>query len=237
MRVTTRLVFVATLLCALDAALHAQVFDVATVKLTPADQVGPIQPSIVQFLPNGFRRTNSTLRTLVRTAYDVQEYQVTGGPDWADRQRFDIEARHTGGSRSEVLRMLQALLVERFQLTAHRETKAAPTFDLVRVKDAKLPDATSESTPASVRPGQYSGKRSMAQLAQYLGGIAGRPVADRTGLAGNFDLQLSFAPDLQDSNRPSLQAALREQLGLRLEPSRGPVEIVIIDRANLPGPN
>jgi hypothetical protein len=70
-------VFVATLLCALDAALHAQVFDVATVKLTPANQVGPIQPSIVQFLPNGFRRTNSTLRSLVRTAYDVQD-QGTG---------------------------------------------------------------------------------------------------------------------------------------------------------------
>ena len=195
MRITARLVVFAILACSPATAAHAQQFEVATVKPTPADQAGPIQPSIVQFMPNGFRRTNSTLRTLVRTAYDVQEYQVTGGPDWADTQRFDIEARHGGGSRPEALRMLQALLADRFQLKTRRETKEGPVFDLVRVNGAKLPAAASESTSASIRPGQYAGKRSMAQLAQYVASIVGRPIVDRTGLIGNYDVQLSFAPD------------------------------------------
>jgi len=106
-----------------SALLNAQSFEVATVKPTPAGQQGIEQPSIVQFLPDGFRRTNSTLRTLVRTAYDVQEYQVVGGPAWADRTRFDIEARHVGTvSRSDVLRMLQHLLEERFALRVNRAT-------------------------------------------------------------------------------------------------------------------
>src|SRR3954467_15309617 len=89
---------VAALILTWGALLNAQSFEVATVKLTSADQQGIEQPSIVQFLPNGFRRTNSTLRTLVRTAYDVQEYQVLGGPDWVARDRFDIEGRQAAGN-------------------------------------------------------------------------------------------------------------------------------------------
>ena len=189
----------------------------------------------MQFLPNGFRRTNSTLRTLVRTAFDVQDYQVTGGPDWTDRLRFDVEARHQGNvARAEVLHMLQGLLVDRFQLVTRREVRDAATYDLVRVVGARPLTPTPDSTPATVRPGSYSGRRSLAQLAQYLGGIVGRPVADRTGLAGIYELQLTFAADLRDTDKPSIFAALQEQLGLRLEPSRRPVDTVVIERASLP---
>ena len=77
----------------------------------------------------------------------------------------------------------------------------------------------------------------MNQLAQYLAGIVGRPVADRTGMGGNFDLRLSFAPDLRNSAQPSIFAAIQEQLGVRLDASRGPVETIAIERASLPDAN
>ena len=232
-----RLVFLTVLACALVSLAAGQSFEVATVKPTPPDQLGPGQPSIVQFLPNGFRRTNSTLRTLVRTAYDVQDYQVVGGPGWSDTLRFDIEARHGGAPRNEVLRMLQALLAERFSLTVRRDTKEGPTYELARIAGAKAPSEAADSSSATVRVGEYSGHRSMSQLAQYLAGIVGRPVIDRTGMVGNFDLHLFFAPDLRNTDQPSIFAALQEQLGLRLDASRGPVETVVIDRARLPDAN
>ena len=138
------------------AAVAAQSFDVATVKRTPPEATGVEQPSIVQFQPQAFRRTNSTLRTIVRTAYNVQDYQ---------------------------------------------------------------------------------GKRSMAQLAQYLGSIVGRPVVDRTGVTGNFEMSLTFAPDLRDTERPSIFVALPEQMGVRLEPARGAIETIAIESASLPSAN
>jgi uncharacterized protein (TIGR03435 family) len=238
MRTFLRIVLVVGLACGPASMAWWQAFEVAPVKPTPADAIGPAQPSIVQFLPNGFRRTNSTLRTLVRTAYDVQEYQVAGGPEWANSTRFDIEARHGGNvSRAEALRMLQALLAERFQLKVRRETREGPTFDLLRIADARPLTPATESSSASVRPGEYSGRRTTAQLAQYLASIVGRPVTDRTGLTGVYDLRLSFAPDLRDADRPTVFAALQEQLGLRLERSRGPVETIDIESAAPPDSN
>ena len=77
----------------------------------------------------------------------------------------------------------------------------------------------------------------MGQLAQYLASVVGRPVADRTGLSGKYDLRLSFAPDLRDTDRPTVFAALEEQLGLRLEPARGPVETIVIVSAKPPTDN
>ena len=74
----------------------------------------------------------------------------------------------------------------------------------------------------------------MTQLAQYIGTIVGRPIVDRTGLAGTYDLRLSFAPQLRDADRPTIFAALQDQLGLRLEASRGPIETITIERASLP---
>src|SRR3954464_13842576 len=139
----------AALIVAWGALLNAQLFEVATVKPTPLEQQGIEQPSIVQFLPNGFRRTNATLRTLVRTAYDVQEDQVLGGPDWADRNRFDIAARHAGNLvRIDALRMVQVLLPDRYKLRVGRAAKEAPTSNMVQVPEPGLPRPAAESTSA-----------------------------------------------------------------------------------------
>lgn len=220
------------------SGLQAQSFEVATIKTTPREAAGAIEPSIVQFLPNGLRRSNSTLRTLVRTAYDVQEYQVSGGPEWADTLRFDVEARFEGTfTRDQVLRMLQALLTERFALKVNRETRGGDVFVLVTTEGGPKLKPASESSSASVRIGSYSGRRRLPQLAQYLSSIVGRPVIDKTGLDGIFEMELMFSGDVKDTERPSVFAALREQLGLRLDSSRGPVETIVIMSAAMPSAN
>ena len=137
-------------------------------------------------------------------------------------------------TRDEALRLVRAVLAERFHLHTRREVSEGPIYHLVRADGRALPRPSVDSTSASVRVGEYSGKRSMTELAQYLGGIVGRPVVDRTGLAGNFDMRLTFAPDLRAADRTSIFAALPEQLGVRLEPGCGAIETVIIESVGLP---
>jgi uncharacterized protein (TIGR03435 family) len=136
--------------------------------------------------------------------------------------------------RDETLHVLRALLADRFQVKTRRETAEGPIYHLVRASERALPPPAADSSPASVRAGEYSGKCSMAQLAHYLGSIVGRPVVDRTGAGGNFDMRLRFAPDLRDTERPSIFAALPEQLGVRLEAARGAIETIVIESGRLP---
>jgi uncharacterized protein (TIGR03435 family) len=233
----------------ISRALTQEIFDVASVKVTPPESAGPAQPSIT-LLPRGgsFRKTNTTLKMLVQLAYGVQEYQVSGGPNWIDAIRYDIEAKAAvDANRDQVLNMIQGLLADRFQLRVKHETKEAPVYHLVAEKTAAAKLSPSQdSSSADVRIGRYSGKRTMTQLAQYLGSIVERPVIDKSGLSGNYDIQLSFTPEtfpigprgpVVDPNGPSIFTALREQLGLKLESARGPVEYVIIEDAQKPAAN
>jgi uncharacterized protein (TIGR03435 family) len=232
-----------------QSAAAIPAFDVATIKRTPTGNSGDFEPSIVQFMAGGgFRRTNSTLRTLVRTAYGVHPYQVRGGPDWADSTRYDVEARGSQGldpnltmsadpNRAQILRMLQTLLTERFQLRVRRETSDGDVYHLVVSERGSRLARVTDSTSASVRIGSYAGRRTTAQLADYLGTIVGRPVADRTGLTGIFDMRLQFTQTLDDPTGVSVFAALREQLGLELKPARGPVEAYVILNAQPPSDN
>jgi uncharacterized protein (TIGR03435 family) len=219
-------------------AQPAPAFDVATVKPTPETDSGDFQPSIVLFPPGGFRRTNSTLRTLVRTAYGVQPYQVSGGPSWADDDRYDIEAKSDAQpDRAQTLRMLQTLLGDRFKLQVRRETRDGPIYNLVVSSTGSKLKSVAESTSADVRVGRYTGRRTTTQLADYLSGIVGRPVANRTNLEGIFDIQIEFAPDPANAAGVPIFTALREQLGLQLEATRGPVDTIAIVSAQKPTPN
>src|SRR4051812_49377314 len=94
-----RIVFCIGLIVAATVVLSAQTFEVATIKPTPPASAGDLQPSITMFPPGGgFRRTNATLKSLVRLAYDVQEFQVSGGPKWVETDRFDVEAKSEGNA-------------------------------------------------------------------------------------------------------------------------------------------
>jgi bla regulator protein blaR1 len=238
------------------------------------------------------------LRGLIRLAYQVQDFQVVGGPGWIDSDRFDVVAKvpFTDGARfaseqapSQSSLMMRTLLSERFKLIVHKETREMPIYALVLARsDGRLgPNLRQTSvdcaalaaahgrggnTPspaaprrdgivcgASVGPGVIlAGGQSMARLATLFSNLTttgmslNRIVVDRTGLNGNFDAELRFTPDripnfgpgdpvsalpgVQpiDPNGPSLFTAVQEQLGLKLEPQKGPVDVLVIDRAQQP---
>jgi uncharacterized protein (TIGR03435 family) len=213
---------------------------------------------------------------LIRTAYRVQDFQIVAAPDWVQTEHYDIVAKASGdlrpvspgGPRAQFL-MLRSLLIDRFKLKAHFETRDAPVFALVLARadgkrGAGLVPAHDDCAaivaaeikgerPAS-RPGERpacgliagpnriaGGNQSMSQLATTLNGLMDRMVLDRTGLSGVFSFTLDFVPDGSpidaSQNLPSLQTALQEQLGLKLEPARGPVEMLVIDSVERPTPD
>jgi uncharacterized protein (TIGR03435 family) len=189
--------------------------------------------------------TNDTLKQLIRFAFDVWDFQIEGGPRWLDADRFDIVAT-TGSSdvitNQQLRRLLQALLADRFQLKAHRETKEMTVYSLVVTKNGpKLTEHTGDgggdsSTNAST--GNIRATRAtMATLANSLSGVMGRPVIDNTRLRGTFDYKLVWAPEQADSTAPSIFTAVQEQLGLRLESAKGPIEMLLIDGAEKPSEN
>jgi bla regulator protein blaR1 len=236
----------------LAAILQAQTFDVASIKRSaPANPNG----STFEFLQGGGLRVEyGTLRGLIESAYDVRDYQITGGPSWLNVDRYDVTARSEPGS-AEVSRAeemaatrlkLRALLAERFQLAVHRETRESQEYALdVEKSGSKV--ITAESVLPNARTGIQSTcgrmtgtQASMANLVFVLSRQLRRPVIDRTGLKDRYNFELNWTPDVApcigaaDNNAPSIFTALREQLGLRLDSIKGPVETIVVDRAERP---
>jgi uncharacterized protein (TIGR03435 family) len=208
---------------------------------------------------------NYTLKVLVAAAFNLSPKAVAGGPSWVDSEHFDILAKSPGERRptqAEQMAMLRQLIMERFQVTFHREEKEMPVFALSLSKGgSKLqsstldPDALPQGPPLlafSLAPGlvRLPAKWvTIAELADVMQRAAlDRPVIDKTGLTGHYDFDLEFAPDESlfggalgkgpdDGAKPGLFSALREQLGLQLEATRGPVSIFVFDRASLPSEN
>ncbi len=189
--------------------------------------------------------TNVTLLILLRWAYNVAQFQIVGEPGWASTDTYDISAApETAATHDEALGMIQTLLADRFHLVLHRETKEVPILALVIGKGgpklAKSNDADEMHTSMRGAPHGATGHATMAHLARYLTNQLGRPVVDRTSLAGLFDFTLEFAPEGNGADAipgPSIFTALQEQLGLKLDPAKGPVEILVIDHAEKPSEN
>jgi uncharacterized protein (TIGR03435 family) len=195
--------------------------------------------------------TASTLLDLITSAYGVRYDQVSGGPGWMKIDHFDLAARAAGETpitTNQMRQMLQSLLADRFQLKLHREMKEVPMWDLVVAKNgpkSKAFDPEGRSGGISVANGAAHmavSKGTMEQLAQRLAGNgAGRPVRDKTGLAGYYSYTLDFewtngTPAI-DPDARTLFDALQEQLGLRLESTRGSAEAIVIDHAERPSAN
>jgi bla regulator protein blaR1 len=216
-------------------------FEVTSVKpVRPGDARG----STFQFTPGGgLKVTNGTLKGIIEMAYDVRDFQISGGPGWLSSQPWDISASSASdGGMNETRRRLQALLAQRFQLKVHRETRELTAYALTVGKTgSKLAEGSASSTPAGIRRacGQMIGtKASMANLALYLSRQLERPVLDRTGLSGRYDFQLDWTPDsvpcpasTGSPDGPSIFTELQEKLGLKLESTKSPVEIIVIDDA------
>ena len=212
-----------------------------------------------------FTATNCSLALLIRYAYDLRPFEVSGGPDWLRSDRYDIAAKGDGDAGFlEIRAMLQQLFQDRFELKFHWETKQTAVYDLVVSKPGKLhesdpgdcpplgsQDNNSPSCGGGLRntPGDTQGRKLTAdEIAGSLSFFVGRMVRNKTGLPGKYDVDLRWTPDsvrLESSNSsptidasaPSIYSALQEQLGLKLQSARGPVKFLVIDRAERPSEN
>ncbi len=190
---------------------------------------------------------NRPLRDVILNAYRLQRYQLAGGSDWINTTRFDIVAKEPDGLPPSN-RMMHALLADRFKLRVHTETRQMPVYALVQGTDRRLGPQLQVAAPDSTRGGNAVSGRirfraySPADLAGNLSNWAGRLVVDRTGLTERYDGELSWTPDdappgVVDPNAPSLFTAVEEQLGLKLQSTMGPVDVLVIDSVERPTPD
>lgn len=250
-----------SLMAFVASSVFAQTFSVATIK-----PMGPNDgPYVYMGLPGGGLRVEGlTLKSLLMEAYAVEAFQISGGPGWIATDRWDIEAKTEGVqgglSGAQHASMLLALLEDRFQLKVHRETREGSVYNLVLGKTgSKLTPSTEPKTEIRGGFGVLTYKRiGIASFTVALSRALGRTVIDRTGLTGQYDFKLQWTPDTNqggpeslglppdpnyvppqpaDPNGPSIFTAIQEQLGLRLEPAKGPVEFVVIDSAEKPSAN
>jgi len=225
-----------SLLCA-SLALAQPAFDVTSVKPSAPDQPGMNMSQTVGRVV----LQNATLRWAIETAYGLQDWQLAGGPKWADSEHFDMEGKCPGDTKqSQIFEMLKTLLAERFQLKFHRQTRETSAYALLPAKNGlKLPKAKDPDAPSNWSSGDTmaSGKSmTTAGLAEVLSRSLGRPVVDETGSKDVFDFKISWASKNEEPVA-SLFAVLQEQLGVRLEARRVPVEMFVIESAERPAAN
>jgi uncharacterized protein (TIGR03435 family) len=231
----------------------ALTFEAATIKPTKATNSGWNLNSI----PDGYTAKNVSLLKLVGEAYGIFDPKLlSGGPSWMDSDKFDLEAKfdlsQIPDAKSLTYRqradMLQTLLADRFNLKVHHETKQFPVFNLVISKGGPKFQQTKPEKVDSYGVGitchHHAGAAegcSMANLADTLSYPSGRTVIDKTGLKGLYDYTLSGPSAYQaaspDSSTPSIFTTLEEQLGLKLEPSTAPLDVLVIDSAEKPTQN
>lgn len=240
--------------------------------------------------PDGLVVRTSTVKMLILRAYGVDAYQISGGPDWLNSERYDIDAKFDTSTSDELQKlspndrilsrqhMLQTILTERFNLTIHRETKELQVYSLIIAKNGpKLQEVKLEDVdPSKPKPGPAPGTAQMtaggaggqmrgfasplANLVTMLTTYLHRPVLDRTGLTGIYDYTLHWAsdegqtqsssnsqgvpsgspsglPSTDPAGGASLLTAIQEQLGLKLESAKSPIELIVIDHVERPSGN
>jgi uncharacterized protein (TIGR03435 family) len=257
-------------------------FEAASIKPTGDRGGGWMQP-----MP-GRLTASAPLRVLMQAAYNVQSFQIEGGPEWAEGDGYSVDAKPAGNpEHAEMMLMLQSLLEDRFQLRVHRESREMPVYALMPDRGGlKLPPPRNGSCVEETEvlgpladpgaqlqpPGQGSlpaprcggldvplgaggarlrgGKVPMAEFVRVLSRILGHTVIDQTGFVGRFDVTLDFLPDdttaglpppppgtVPFSNAsPSIFSAVQD-MGLRLESTKGPVDVLIIDHVERPSAN
>jgi uncharacterized protein (TIGR03435 family) len=225
-------------------------FEVASIR--PSERtVGPDYNNQIRWTPESFTARNATLRRLIADAWQLQLDQVIG-PPWLDHNEYDIEARLGEGATEERKRlMLQSLLLDRFNLKQHRETRAMRVYELTVARDGPKikPLAIKPAAEGEAHSGAgYHFHGDMRQFADLLavqfsipalddpgtpvraGGPAS-PVLDRTGLDGVYDFSVDVRPELGTDMFTLWQRASQDQLGLSLESRKEPVTVMVVDNA------
>ena len=216
-------------------------FEVTSVKVNRSGDGSSSGPR----LANGrLTAKNTPLKSILQAAYGLGAMQVTG-PGWIDSDRFDLEAKSPVGiPDTEIMPMLQALLKDRFNLVAHKESKEMPVYDLIVGKDGLKcsPMGQGPFPPVPPRPNgadaALMGPMTMDELAGNMTSAAGRPIINKTGIEGRrfcivfFSKLSAQANDNTDASGPGdLFAAIQRQLGLKLEPSKARLDVLIVDSA------
>ncbi len=235
-------------------------FEVATIKPVAPD-AKPGRYITMQGV-NRFVEKDYTLKLLIAAAYDLNPRTISGGPSWMESDHYDIAAVTPGEVRpthNEQMSMLRNLLADRFNLTFHREPKVFSIYELQVAKSGpRLKEiAPPSEVPPTVGPGVVYPQRivlparnaTIGEFASLLQrAILDRPVVDKTGLPGRYDFDLEWAPDetqfggdvpAASAEAPAapLFSAIQQQLGLRLVATRGPVDTLIVDKAERPSAN
>jgi uncharacterized protein (TIGR03435 family) len=243
----------------MDANAHPS-FEVATIKPSKPDQQG-------KFFRLGGRRfttTNTTLDDLISYAYKIHPNQIISAPGWAETEKYDINAQpdSEGAPNDQQWKdMMQKLIAERFTLIFHRDKRELSVYLLSVAKNGpKLTKSTAD--PSGHFGWSFRGRiggdlsfanASMADFANLMQrNVLDRPVVDRTGLTEKYDFNLDFTPDESQfegmrakitpptdtaTAPPNLYTAIQEQLGLKLEATKAPAEVIVIDQAEKPSEN
>jgi uncharacterized protein (TIGR03435 family) len=196
--------------------------------------------SMNSFPTNLFTLKNAPLAFLIQFAYNIDSQDhISAMPGWMESQEYDISAKVEGDRQltlNQMRPMLQRLLEQRFHFAAHHETKVASGFALIVAKGGpKLQPSKDDSKPsAQMLPNRMDATHMDAEhIAGVLAHRAGQPVVDRTGLTGTYDFTLSYAPaNDPNSSLPDFFTALQEQLGLKLQPQKIPVDFLVIDHTD-----
>jgi uncharacterized protein (TIGR03435 family) len=229
-------------------------FEVATVKPSAPDAVMAIRRSGHRIVTNG-----TTLQFLITWAYDIQSDRLFAKPPWLNSDRFDVtgaapqdepSSAWKPGEPTIFQRRMQTLLADRFKLATHRETREMTLYTVTVAKSGfkphvdPAPEVMGQQPFKMTGPGRLFGTQvTVEMLAKVLSDQLGRTVIDQSGLKGVFDFRLDWTPDRMPRadglpappdtrSGPSLFTALEEQLGLKLETRRGPVDVVVIDHVD-----
>jgi uncharacterized protein (TIGR03435 family) len=223
-------------------------FEVASIR--PFDRTGQMGHGSIAVSGSHVTMTGYTLSALILYAWDMRNYQIAGGPAWMASDAWTIAAKAEGDAAPEVpeiRKMLQGLLAERFGIKMHRETKEVRVYFLEPAKTGpRLTVSTAKRATMQMGTGRLMMvKVTAAQMASMFSSVLSRPVLDQTGIAGEYDFTLESSdinmgrtqPLDEDLAGPSIFTAIQEQMGLKLEPGKGPIEMLVIERAEKPADN
>lgn len=244
--------------CLAQAPAGAPAFEVASVKVSQLNGMGGEggRKANLTAEPGSLNIRNLTFRSCVSWAYHLKDYQVTG-PGWIENERYDIVAKAgTPAKEDDLRKMLQTLLAERFKLACHRETRELPVYILsvdkggLKMKPSEGPGESSfQPVKGPNRLAVTVSHTSVSQFADLLasGPLQGQPVLDETALDGSYDFSIDLGRYLDLSqghegdgvkspmDRSTVEnaviLALREQLGLRVESKKRPIDMIVVDHA------
>jgi uncharacterized protein (TIGR03435 family) len=232
-------------------------FDAASIRPANAPEPGRAAKAMgmagrIETTPGRLSVRTATVQDLIDAAFGIEGYQVSGGPAWMYSERFAVAAKLADpAGREQLLVMLRTLLIDRFKLSVHRETRQLPVYALVVAKNGPKFRAMKPGTESTPTKTNHMGRDvDLPWLARFLTRFGSdRPVIDKTGLTGKFDLDLDMDKILTPAaeaagGNPSNEAvfdgmanALPDRLGLKLVSMRAPIEVLVIDRVERPSAN